>query len=127
VAHPVNLNLFDLLSLANSASGGTLLGTGLLIGAVAFFAFGVALHERKTRKAERRARNVQARAEQEHLAGATVRELHLDERDVHPPTQLERVLRAALTEEAGRQTLNGRQPAAYRDDVHDVFEEDGRD
>jgi hypothetical protein len=111
------VSLFDVLTLANSLSGGTLLGTGLLMGAVGCFAFGVALHERKTRKAERRARNVQARAEQEHLAGATVRELHLDE-----PDRVERIVRDALRDEADQQMLH---LGVCPPDVHDVFPEEG--
>lgn len=55
----------------------------------------------RTRKPRRRAAHVRARAEQEHLASAATEALHLDERDLRPPTQLERVERI-LADDAAR-------------------------
>jgi hypothetical protein len=88
VAHPVTL--FNTPNLA--------VGVSLVVLAALSF-LGLLAHERKRAKTVRRSRNVLARAEQERLAGATVRELHLDQRegrDIHPPNRLERVLREAL-------------------------------
>lgn len=127
MAHPLSLNLFDVLDWADALSQGTFLPVVVVVAAGIAIAFGVVAHERKRANTDRRTRRVRADVEQEHRIDAGREALGLDQRDIHPPNQLERVLRAALTEEAGRQTLNGRQPAAYRDDLHDVFEEDGRD
>lgn len=106
------------------------IGAGLVIAAVAVFVCTVLAAERRANRRKRPATLSPADVERDRLAAAGREVLHLDERDLRPPTQLERILRdhqdaetlrAALNEEADRQVFNGRQPAAYADDLHDVF------
>jgi cell division protein FtsL len=94
------VTLLDLLSAPDAATVNSwfvmLLLAGLLLCAfTTVWVFG------RTRKPRRRAAHVRARAEQERLASAATEALHLDERDLRPPTQLERVERI-LRDDAAR-------------------------
>lgn len=102
------------------------IGAGLVIAAIAVLACTIRAAELRIARRKRRSALSPADAERKRLVAAGREALGLD--------QLERILRdyqdaetlrAALNEEADRQTLNGRQPAAYRDDLHDVFPEEG--